>query len=267
LFLAEPPQTPWDLHFRILGIPVRISAWFWLGSLLLGWNFALDHKRDGLSTGAGLLIWSAATLISILVHELGHSLTYRYFGVPSHIVLYHLGGLAVPDRGFGSYGRHTAEDPRKQIMISLAGPVAQMVLAILIIGAVLFAGYGVQNPLWPIHYFDFLEDGKSLKDVSVALAVFMDGFVFVSIVWALFNLLPVYPLDGGQISREVFTLSNPREGIRYSLILSIAIGIGVALWFWKQDQKLAAVMFGMLAYSSFMTLQAYLGSGFGGGRR
>jgi stage IV sporulation protein FB len=82
------------------------------------------------------------------------------------------------------------------------------------------------------------------------------------------NLLPVYPLDGGQISRELFTLSNAQEGIRYSLILSIATGAAVAIWFWKQGDTLAGMMFALLAYSSFMTLQAYFGrgGGFGGGR-
>jgi stage IV sporulation protein FB len=143
LFLAEPPPTPWDLHFRILGIPVRISAWFWLGNVLLGWNFAVGVSRGTagtVSTGVALLIWTVAVLISILVHELGHALTYRYFGVPSHIVLYHFGGLAIADRGFGSYGRHVGEDPRRQILISLAGPAAQMVFAILVIGGILFAG-------------------------------------------------------------------------------------------------------------------------------
>jgi stage IV sporulation protein FB len=266
LFLVEPPQTAFDVHFRVFGIPVRISAWFWLGCLLLGWEFAMSLKREGVNTGVGLLVWSAAVLISILVHELGHALTFRYFGVASHIVLYHLGGLAIPERGFGSYGRQVNEDPRKQILISLAGPVAQMVFAILVIGAVLFAGYAVPNPLPFIHYFDFLKDGKPLADISIAFAAFMYAFVFVSIAWALLNLLPIYPLDGGQISREVFTLSNPREGIRFSLILSIGVAIGVALWFWKQDDKFAAVMFGVLAYSSFMTLQAYLGAGRGSGR-
>src|SRR5262249_42975772 len=147
-------------------------------------------KRDGLNTGLGLLVWSAAVLISILVHELGHALTFRYFGVPSYIVLYHLGGLAIPDRGFGSYGRRIGEDPRKQIMISLAGPVAQMVFAILVIGIVLFAGYGVPNPLPFIRYFDFLKHGKSLADISIAFGAFMYAFVLVSVVWALLNLLP-----------------------------------------------------------------------------
>jgi membrane-associated protease RseP (regulator of RpoE activity) len=146
----------------------------------------------------------------------------------------------------------------------------QMVFAIVVIGVVLFAGYAVPNPLPFIHYFDFLKKGESLQSISLGFAAFIGAFVLVSIGWGLLNLLPIYPLDGGQISREVFTLSNPREGIRFSLILSIAVAIGVAVWFWKQDDKFAAFMFGMLAYSSFMTLQAYLasggGRGFGGGR-
>jgi Zn-dependent protease len=81
------------------------------------------------------------------------------------------------------------------------------------------------------------------------------------------NLLPVYPLDGGQVSRETFLLSSSQDGIRQSLILSIVTGAAVAVWALTQEKDTyLAIMFGMLAYSSFMTLQAYSGrgGGFGG---
>ncbi|MGD0882088.1 MAG: hypothetical protein ABSB09_11025, partial [Acidimicrobiales bacterium] len=74
-------------------------------------------------------------------------------------------------------------------------------------------------------------------------------------------LLPIYPLDGGQIAREVLVQSHPREGIRASLCLSIAAAVAMAvigLTQWHRDLFVVA-MFGYLAYSSYMTLQAYNG--------
>jgi len=84
----------------------------------------------------------------------------------------------------------------------------------------------------------------------------------------LVNLLPVYPLDGGQIAREIFTAFNAQEGIRNSLTLSIFTGGGVALYAIMHREWFIAIMFGLLAYSSYTTLQAYSGrgGGFGGGR-
>jgi Zn-dependent protease len=70
-------------------------------------------------------------------------------------------------------------------------------------------------------------------------------------------LLPVYPLDGGQIARELFTLKNPRAGIVRSLQLSTGTAVLVAVYALTQEQFWTCVMFGFLAYGSFRTLQNY----------
>jgi Zn-dependent protease len=79
----------------------------------------------------------------------------------------------------------------------------------------------------------------------------------VNILWGLVNLLPIYPLDGGRISRELFTLGNPRAGIVQSLQLSIGAAVLVAIYGILQQSTFLCLMFGYLAYSSFQTLQAY----------
>jgi Zn-dependent protease len=79
----------------------------------------------------------------------------------------------------------------------------------------------------------------------------------VNIAWGLLNLLPVYPLDGGQISRELFTLSNPRAGIVWSLQLSIVVAGLLAAYFLMNQRFYTGLMFGYLAYANVQTLQAY----------
>ena len=100
VLLGEPPQTQFDLNFHVLGFPVRVHLFFWLAALILGGQ---GFRDDG---GMQLLIWIGALFSSILIHELGHSLMMRRFGISSHIVLHMMGGLAIPDSfGFGSRSR------------------------------------------------------------------------------------------------------------------------------------------------------------------
>lgn len=267
MLLAEPTPTQWDLHFRLFGIPVRISPWFWLTNLIFGWNFAqnwMHFSRGSLTAGFALAIWTLAVLISIVIHEFGHALAFRYYGIAADVILYQFGGLAVPRGTFG-FGRQRSLNPQQHIVISFAGPALQFAFGVALVGGFYFAGYLVFNPIPFVQQLDFLQSGKQLS--SFAIWAFEDAFAFASIWWALMNLLPVYPLDGGQISREVFTLSSPRDGIRHSLILSIITGAAVAVLAWTQRHDMyLALMFGMLAYSSFATLQAYMGrgGGFGG---
>jgi Zn-dependent protease len=79
----------------------------------------------------------------------------------------------------------------------------------------------------------------------------------VNILWGLINLLPIYPLDGGQIARELFTLGNARNGIIQSLKLSTGAGALVAVYALSQKEIYLCIMFGLLAYGSYQTLQQY----------
>lgn len=269
MLLVEPPRTAYDLHFRLLGIPVRITPFFWVVSVMLGWNLAQGfaaQSQGEFSVGLALIIWTLAVLISLLVHEFGHALAFRLFGVDSDVVLYHFGGLAIPRRSF-EYGRsrQSWQEPKKQIIISAAGPVAQLLLAVVVAAIFYVGGFVVPNPLPFIHQLDFLvRDGRW---PPLALFAFEVSLIFSSVWWALLNLLPIYPLDGGQISREIFTLANAHQGIRYSLILSVAAAGAVAVWGFTHNDNFMGIMFALLAYSSFQTLQAYFGGGrgFGGG--
>jgi Zn-dependent protease len=81
--------------------------------------------------------------------------------------------------------------------------------------------------------------------------------LLVNILWGLLNLLPVYPLDGGQIAREIFTLGNPRRGIILSLRLSVATAAAVAALAVVYGEIYMGVMFGLLSFGSWQTLERY----------
>ncbi|MCH5377448.1 MAG: site-2 protease family protein [Planctomycetes bacterium] len=262
MFLAEPAVTAYDLNFRLLGIRVRIAPWFWLVALLLGWDLTKADQQALLLT-----LWVGSVFLSILVHEMGHALAMRFYGIHSYIVLYQFGGLAIPEQysSFQAFGaRRPREDPTRQIVISAAGPVTQLMLALAIALSIHLSGYRMRMGVPYLEYLLPLQDGREIA--SRPLEVLLYFLMLTSVLWALLNLLPVYPLDGGQIARNVLTLFDPATGIRYSLILSIVTGAAVAVYaFTSRHDPFLGLMFGLLAYSSFQILQAYSGRGGGGG--
>jgi Zn-dependent protease len=94
-----------------------------------------------------------------------------------------------------------------------------------------------------------------LPRVNPVFASFVNLFLFISVFWAILNLLPVFPLDGGQIAREVFLQVNPRTGLRQSLTLSfLAAGLVAVFAFVQWQAWFMAAMFAYLAYSNYVQL-------------
>jgi Zn-dependent protease len=243
----DPGRTQFDVHFNVLGIPARIHPGFWIMAFILAFNSAGRPPQP-----LQALINMAIILVSILVHELGHAILQRRFGLNSRIVLYHLGGLAIADQGFSGFERRRARrDTRDSILISLAGPGAGFLLAALVIlivflcrGSVSFAGF---PDLWRL---------RMPSGTSPNIYAMIDFALFVNIFWGLMNLVPVLPLDGGQVAREIITHRDPYDGLAKALQLSIAVGIVAAVVMWLvAGQQYAGMMFALLAVSNYLTLQ------------
>ena len=240
MLLGEPPRSQADLHFSLLGIPVRVHWSFWLVAALLGLR-----RQDPML----LLIWVAAVFVSIVVHELGHALIARVHGAQPWITLYSFGGLA-------SYNP-TRHDTTSRILITAAGPGAGFLFAGFLLAAIHASGHPVSLQrvgyfIWPTYPgFD-----------SFHLEVLLGDLLFVNILWGVINLMPIYPLDGGQIARELLVRLNPYEGIRQSLLISIVFAAGMAVFgFVVWGSIFVALMFGYLAYGSYAALQMTSGRG------
>ena len=123
-----PAPTAFDLNFRVLRIPVRISPWFWLVAVMMG-----PPKPDY------MLLWVPCVLLSILVHELGHGLIAKSFGFHPQIALIGMGGLCA------SGGEETF---RQRLSILFGGPGAQLLLlALVLVVANLWFGIGWRGDL------------------------------------------------------------------------------------------------------------------------
>jgi len=253
VLLAEPPPTPYDWHFRLGSIPVRVHPLFWVLAVLLGIS---GENPDGWR----LLIWVAVVFASVLVHELGHIVAMHFFGERGHIVLYSFGGLAVSDR-ISAWGR--GRTPFSQIVISLAGPLAGFLLGIASV-AVFLAGGGQL----------VFETYGLIRSIALPEQVsrYVGDLVFylwtVNLLWGALNLLPIYPLDGGQISRELFQLWDARQGIIQSLWLSLFTAVLLALVAMTQwETPFLGIFFIYMAVTNYMAIQQLSGRGFGGGPR
>jgi len=249
MLLAEPQPTPADWQFEVVGIPVRVSAWFWLGAALLGWeacqSFAGGDQRKTLGY---LILWAGTVLVSVLIHELGHALAYRRFGQATHIVIYHFGGLAIPE----AWGRRVGLRPLQRMLVSAAGPVAQLVTAAAIVALLRARGYQVPFPIESVGEALDLYQGRRIEPLPLCAAtIFM---LSVNIYWPLLNLLPVPPLDGGQIVREGMLAMGVADAHKIAGLIGVATGALVAYWAYRHGQPFLGIMFALLAASCWQGL-------------
>jgi stage IV sporulation protein FB len=235
MLLLEPAETQFDLRWSMFGVPVRVHPMFWLISAFLGWD--LMNRENGLRL---LLLWIICVFVSILLHELGHVVVGRLFGSRGHIVLYSFGGLAIGSKALASRWQ--------RIAVSLAGPLVQLLL------------FGI---LRAIVFWDIEDILRGPEPIRRAVGFLLE----INLYWALLNLLPVWPLDGGQVSREVFEWLMPSNGVRACLWLSLitAGALAVNSLMAETGRPLIphlpagglymALLFGMLALNNYFELQ------------
>lgn len=221
--LGPVQPTSMDLQFHLFGMPVRVLPWFWLLAIILGYPL-IDAGWQY------LVVWVVVVFFSILAHELGHALVARALGYPPRIVLYHFGGLAM----FTPDSRYTSG---KAILILLAGPGAGLLLGLLTIVTIFGLAF-TQTAVPPLAEFTF------------------DQMVWVNIGWTILNLLPILPLDGGQITREVCTSMRPNRGEVWALYISIVAAVCVAFVGFTLRDRYLGFLFLFIAYQNFQELQA-----------
>ncbi len=197
-----------------MGIPVTVDWWFWLSGALLGGGINANTSR----AWAVVAVWCGVMFLSVLVHELGHALAGRHFGAQPSIRLHGFGGLTVLPGGTFSRGQ--------SILVSGAGPLAGLLLGFVVL-AVAQALRGVDLP-------------------RLAHVAFRDG-LYINFVWTALNLLPIQPLDGGQILRDIL---GPRRRQVTAMVGGI-LAVGLGVWCFTLGQIYMAVMLGMLAYHNF----------------
>ena len=187
----------WKLG-RVAGIPIYVH---WTFLILLAWitlaYWAESHDVLRALEGSAFILTLFACVV---LHELGHALTARRFGViTSDITLLPIGGVArlqrIPDR------------PVQELLVALAGPAVNVLIV-----AVLFVVFGVRFP-------DGLNDPEHLVQ-----ARFWSQILWINLVLAAFNMLPAFPMDGGRVLRALLAMRLP-----YARATRLAASIGQAM--------------------------------------
>jgi stage IV sporulation protein FB len=254
MLLQEPAQSPYDVRFQLLGFPIRVSWSFWVASAVFGYAFAqgLDSQFGLNSPGVVtlLLLWGICLFVSIVIHEMGHALAFRQNKIESGIVLYFLGGLAIPRSSHGS-GRLT---PMQSMWIATAGPLAQFSSAMVVIAAVRFAGYRAPVP-WPLTEVSWLNEGAPIGSDSIGLAAMVTMYVYPSILWAILNLVPVWPLDGGRIMSSFVQMLGGT--MAQSLWVSVVAALLMGIYGFTSGNSYLGFMFLFLGFNNYQAIQQY----------
>ncbi|MDB5348261.1 MAG: peptidase [Schlesneria sp.] len=218
MFGTEP--TPFDVRLQAFRIPIRVHPSFWIVAAVLRWD---PDRLD-------IVFLSAMCLfVSILIHELGHALTAEAFGWQSEIILYWGGGLAISQR----YHNRT---PWREIAVSLAGPFA---------GFGLYALTRLTMRLLPAHLIT--------ERVAIVIAIML----FLNLWWGLVNLLPVLPLDGGQVCRSFLTWCRLRDPDHATATIGVVVaGLAAAFFFTQSHNNFAGMMFAMFCIQNLAMLQS-----------
>ncbi len=163
----------WSIRIgKLFGIPVYIHLTF---LLLLVWFGVVSWRQgDGLVAGFEGVLYVLALFACVVLHELGHAVTARRYGIATRdITLLPIGGVARMER--------MPDDPHQELWVALAGPAVNVVIALVLVA------FGAS-----VSVAVFAGEGS-----------FIDRLATVNVMLVLFNLLPAFPMDGGRVLRAL----------------------------------------------------------------
>ena len=196
------------------GIPIAIHWTFILILIFFAWR---GMSNDLNPTEISLLLVFILTLfLCVVLHELGHALTARRFGIKTHsIVLLPIGGVASLEK--------MPEKPSQELMVALAGPAVNVVIALIL------------YPFTDYTYFTETinpnpEDPTQMVMFKASSTFFVTYLFVVNIVLIIFNLLPAFPMDGGRVFRALLSFAMPaHKATRIAATFGQIIAVGFIL--------------------------------------
>jgi Zn-dependent protease len=215
------------LRFRLGQITVLVHPVHFLTGLLFGLMSMDSLGPDATPADRAILVftWMVVVFISVLVHELGHAVAFRAFGYPSTVQLIFFGGVTTPATDAPlSWG--------KDVVSTLAGPLFGATLGLVC--------------LWASRSVGWSEDLTS----ALRLAALANAG------WAVLNLLPVLPMDGGRVSRAILARLFGRRGVVLALGLGVLTCGGLALLLYRTGTGPFLLLF--LLLFGFRNFQALL---------
>jgi Zn-dependent protease len=211
-------------HFRLFGVPIRIEPFFVIVALMLGFNLEPLWLVG---------VWVVVSLVSVLIHEMAHAMVYRALGQRSAIVLQAFGGFTIASGG----GRRVLSKPAS-IAVSVSGAFAQLLFLYLP------ARYIMQTDWAQEQGFIWNNISRDFNWWPILSIV-----AFVNLWWAIFNLLPIRPLDGGHVMETLV-------GFELACKLSIGFGVGAGIFAMREFGLTGGLFLFLFAFMNYRDLKA-----------
>lgn len=187
-------------RFRLGSIPVEVQSSHLITSAIIGWVFLPRNPPPKMAVYL-VVSWMLIVFVSVLVHELGHALASRLFGYQPSITL----------EGMGGHTRPNAPGPipwGQDVLLTLAGPLFGLLL-----GVACWVSYVSMEPESPV-LDDILRRGYR-----------------ANFFWAVVNMVPVLPLDGGRLTSVLaMRLFGRERGFLWAQMLAVVVCASVIIW-------------------------------------
>jgi Zn-dependent protease len=205
-----------------MGVPVRLHFTFILFVL-----FLLVTFLGGARGGSNYAIFLAGAVISLLVHELGHAAVAAHFGYRTvEVVMFPIGGLSRMERPL---------KPAAEAWVSAAGPIINLILA-----------GGIFGYMMLMHQQSAKVSVKDMLNPSESAAAAL--LLYANVMFAVFNLLPAFPMDGGRLLRALLSYVRPHdEATRIAAWMGRMLAMGMGLY-GLVDKQFLLVFFALFIY-------------------
>lgn len=225
--------------FRVRGIQLAVHFSFFILLAYVGWEGWQGDPQEDVARGWEGMFWNIVMLLAfftcVVLHELGHSFTAMHFGVGvRRILLMPIGGMAEFDR--------IPRQPGREFLITLAGPAVNFAIA-----ALLWALVGVPAG-WPLGNVEFAADARGFGQLLLSWNLLM----------GCFNLIPVFPMDGGRIFRALLATRLPYLRATFvaatvGKVLAVVAALAAVLYF---NRPLTAALFLFIFFAGEMEYRA-----------
>ncbi len=188
---------------RIAGTDIKVHVTF---VLFVAWIALVEYQRGGSAAAIGTTLFLVAVFLCIVLHEFGHILMARRFGVRTpDVILLPIGGVARLER--------IPDEPRQEFLIAIAGPAVTLAIAVLLYSLIGLSG-----------------EQPSFQDPTTGDVSFLERLMAVNIYLLLFNLIPAFPMDGGRVLRALLAsrmglVRGTRAAATLGQILAVAGGL------------------------------------------
>lgn len=217
----------WSIRmFRVFGISLEMHITFLLLWLFFAW---LGWQQAGLLGVAWFSLFLWLVFGCVVLHEFGHSLVAMAYGIGvSRILLLPFGGMAQFER--------IPRNPWREIMISLAGPAVNFVIVAILL---LFIRPVMVSPV---------------TEIPLTVDGLLYMLLMLNVIMGLFNLLPIFPMDGGRVLRAVLALrlSYLRATTIALYVAKVLIIAGIAVAIFRYQTPLTAAMFAFIYFGGEM---------------